>query len=218
VGLRPAAVVRLERALAHEVLLRHDIGGRASAGGRARAGCRQGRRRAGPVTPGSWSLRTAVRAGPSTDSDQHSRETGSPGARPDTDSSACTRRPSRGERRAGRGPLRRAGGTPSIVARLWMRLLASPSLRVAPPGFLHAGRTARPMPPQYHHFRAHNALTSDDVPPGVRSARTRRWPPRAVHSLWTLMWNPCVWSSTAAGAGAGPDRVGGADDGATRRG
>src|SRR5690348_11333405 len=26
VGLRPSAVVRLERALAHEVLLRHDIG------------------------------------------------------------------------------------------------------------------------------------------------------------------------------------------------
>src|SRR5919206_4205584 len=34
VGLGPAAVVRLERALAHEVLLRHDIGGAHPAGER----------------------------------------------------------------------------------------------------------------------------------------------------------------------------------------
>src|ERR1700710_3192452 len=40
VGLRPSAVVRLERALAHEVLLRHDIGGRAPAGGRVHTGRR----------------------------------------------------------------------------------------------------------------------------------------------------------------------------------
>src|SRR5438309_5992167 len=40
VGLGPTAVVRLEGALAHEVLLRHDIGGRTSAGGRACAGRR----------------------------------------------------------------------------------------------------------------------------------------------------------------------------------
>src|ERR1700712_594297 len=38
VGLRPAAVVRLERALAHEVLLRHDIGGGTSRRGGGRGG------------------------------------------------------------------------------------------------------------------------------------------------------------------------------------
>src|SRR3954464_11306174 len=38
VGLGPAAVVRLERALAHEVLLRYDIGGRSSTGGRGCGG------------------------------------------------------------------------------------------------------------------------------------------------------------------------------------
>src|SRR3954447_22133614 len=54
VGLRPPAVVRLERALAHEVLLRHDIGGGTPAGGRAHTGCR----RNGAIHrrgPGSWS-------------------------------------------------------------------------------------------------------------------------------------------------------------------
>src|SRR4051795_4851151 len=43
VGLRPAAVVRLERALAHEVLPLHDIGGAPPpAGGRARGGREDG--------------------------------------------------------------------------------------------------------------------------------------------------------------------------------
>src|SRR3954470_17108168 len=51
VGLGPAAVVRLERALAHEVLLRHDIGGRAPTGGWAHAGCPTERRVAAPGPP-----------------------------------------------------------------------------------------------------------------------------------------------------------------------
>src|SRR4051812_6645235 len=51
VGLGPAAVVRLERALAHEVLPLHDIGGAPPpAGGRARGGREDGGSRT-PVTP-----------------------------------------------------------------------------------------------------------------------------------------------------------------------
>src|SRR3954470_5758706 len=46
VGLGPAAVVRLERALAHEVLPLHDIGGRGPAGRRTRPGRRRPRARA----------------------------------------------------------------------------------------------------------------------------------------------------------------------------
>src|SRR3954465_13121703 len=42
VGLGPTTVVRLERALAHEVLPLHDIGGRAPAGRPARSGDRRG--------------------------------------------------------------------------------------------------------------------------------------------------------------------------------
>src|SRR3954453_11371245 len=57
VGLGPSAVVRLERALAHEVLLRHDIGGGTPAGGRACAGRRWAGADAAPVAPGSWFLR-----------------------------------------------------------------------------------------------------------------------------------------------------------------
>src|SRR5215211_4432897 len=57
VGLGPAAVVRLERALAHEVLPLHDIGGAPPpAGGRARGG-RKGDRSRTPGNPGSLFLR-----------------------------------------------------------------------------------------------------------------------------------------------------------------
>src|SRR3954468_21716434 len=51
VGLGPAAVVRLERALAHEVLLLQDIGGRVPAGRRARSGSRPRWRGAHPGRP-----------------------------------------------------------------------------------------------------------------------------------------------------------------------
>src|SRR3954467_4649172 len=57
VGLRPTAVVRLERALAHEVLPLHDIGGAHPPVG----GCARGFGDGGaplPGGPGSWSLRT----------------------------------------------------------------------------------------------------------------------------------------------------------------
>src|SRR4051794_41437620 len=54
VGLGPAAVVRLERALAHEVLLLQDIGGRAPAGRRARSGPGRGGAGRTPGDPGSW--------------------------------------------------------------------------------------------------------------------------------------------------------------------
>src|SRR4051812_10887483 len=54
VGLGPAAVVRLERALAHGVLLLHDIGGAPPpGGGRARgAPAERGNRPPGPPEPG----------------------------------------------------------------------------------------------------------------------------------------------------------------------
>src|SRR3954470_14202031 len=51
VGLGPATVVRLERALAHEVLLLHGIGGRAPAGRPARSGRRPRWREAHPGDP-----------------------------------------------------------------------------------------------------------------------------------------------------------------------
>src|SRR5687768_1640728 len=56
VGLGPPAVVRLERALAHEVLLRHDIGGaHPPVGGHAGGGRTDGDV-PHPDDPGSWSL------------------------------------------------------------------------------------------------------------------------------------------------------------------
>src|SRR3712207_4515711 len=55
VGLRPAAVVRLERALAHEVLLLHDVDGAC----RRRAGTREGTgRRSGLSAAGARSTQT----------------------------------------------------------------------------------------------------------------------------------------------------------------
>src|SRR5215218_9590340 len=61
VGLGPSAVVRLERALAHEVLLLHGIGGaHPPVGGRARAS--DVRQLPYPDHPGSWSLRPDHRA------------------------------------------------------------------------------------------------------------------------------------------------------------
>src|SRR6476469_9195335 len=57
VGLGPTTVVRLERALAHEVLPLHDIGGAPPPVG----GCARGAGTAvapHPGGPGSWSLRT----------------------------------------------------------------------------------------------------------------------------------------------------------------
>src|SRR5688500_17167230 len=57
VGLRPAAVVRLARALAHEVLLLHAIGGaHPPVGGSAGAAGTDGDV-PHPDDPGSWSLR-----------------------------------------------------------------------------------------------------------------------------------------------------------------
>src|SRR3954453_6797575 len=57
VGLGPTTVVRLVRALAHEVLPLHDIRGRPPAGRPARSGDRRGRLLPHPGTPGSWLLR-----------------------------------------------------------------------------------------------------------------------------------------------------------------
>src|SRR4051794_17200111 len=55
VGLRPSAVVRLERALAHEVLPLHDIGGAHPPVGGCARGNQGARLRAIPGDPGSWS-------------------------------------------------------------------------------------------------------------------------------------------------------------------
>src|SRR5215212_9668621 len=59
VGLRPTAGVRLERALAHEVLLRHDIDG-AHPSVDGNTGCRYDGREPHPGTPGSWFLRAGT--------------------------------------------------------------------------------------------------------------------------------------------------------------
>src|SRR3954453_18567434 len=78
VRLGPTAVVRLEGALAHEVLLLHDIGGGgAASGGRVLAG----RRARSGQTPGSWFPARAnggqdvpaPHRGALADFDQHSR-------------------------------------------------------------------------------------------------------------------------------------------------
>src|SRR3954447_69109 len=65
VGLRPPAIVRLERALAHEVLPLHDIdGAHPPVGGRAQDGRTDGDVPY-PDDPGSWSLWAARAAFPS---------------------------------------------------------------------------------------------------------------------------------------------------------
>src|SRR3954453_11245302 len=133
VGLGPAAVVRLEGALAHEVLLLHGIGGRVLAGRRARSGV-------GPRKLVSPRRRPMGRADPApdsgaiADSDEHSRGSTGAGSRPRHRRSRLHHRLAR-VTQARRGSavvnsIRRAEERPAIVAGLWMRLLASPSLRV----------------------------------------------------------------------------------------
>src|ERR687895_1453379 len=80
VGLGPAAVVRLERALAHEVLPLHDIdGARPPAGGRTRQGRAHGGSRL-PVHGSPTSIAEDTR-GPASRPDGDSP--GSPGGGPD---------------------------------------------------------------------------------------------------------------------------------------
>src|SRR5688572_7717956 len=109
VGLGPPAVVRLERALAHEVLPLHDIdGAHPSADERAGGNGANGWKAAAPVPPeaGScWPARARApcgeqgeRAEPAADSDQHSRGRAAAGDRPEPDRSWSThgwRRPRR---------------------------------------------------------------------------------------------------------------------------
>src|SRR3954463_15173133 len=57
VGLGPATVVRLERALAHEGLPLHDSGGAYPPADGHAQGHRRTRHEPHPVTPGSWFLR-----------------------------------------------------------------------------------------------------------------------------------------------------------------
>jgi len=214
VGLGPAAVVRLERALAHEVLLRHDIGGRVPAGGRTRAGCRWGRRGRRPgdprkLVPAAGSdlparrlalgARTLTARNPSTDSDQHSRGRERTGGAPGRDSSACIRRPRPTLRRAGERavPTRRESAPDRCRA-----VDRAVSVAVAPrraSGFRRAGRPRRRIAAPSTTSRARQG--SDQrrrVVPVPQRAGRRRWR-SAVHSLWTLMWNACVWASTAGG-------------------
>ena len=124
VGLRPTAVVRLERALAHEVLPLHDIGGaHPPVGGCAR---RSVAARRYPVAPEAGHCE---RRAP-TDFDQHNRGNATADGRAHPDHPWCTRGPP-----AGNGaPSRRARRRSAIVAGLWTGLLASPSLRVGRQG------------------------------------------------------------------------------------
>ena len=145
VGLGPAAVVRLERALAHEVLPLHDIdGAHPPVDGRAR-GSRRGRRTAAaPVPPEAGSC------GPDRDTGTPARA-GERRNRPQTPTSIAEdgRPPVPGRIPTAHGPpgggrarvtTRRtrlavdAPWTPAIVAGLWTGLLASPSLRVGRQG------------------------------------------------------------------------------------
>src|SRR4051794_34397407 len=100
VGLRPAAIVRLERALAHGVLLLHDIGGAPPpVGGRAGDGRNRRRRAASrrprklvtaerntpPSTCAAGLRAWTRRPEPSTDSGQHNRGSAAAGDRADRD-------------------------------------------------------------------------------------------------------------------------------------
>src|SRR3954447_5303995 len=114
VRLGPTAVVRLEGALAHEVLLLHDIGGRVPAGRRARSG----------QTPGSWFPARAnggqdVPAplrGALADSDQHSR-----GSRPAGEAPTGPT-PQAAPGALGGTEARRGDGRPNSVRRAGERL------------------------------------------------------------------------------------------------
>src|SRR5690349_18158077 len=125
VGLRPTTVVRLERALAHEVLPLHDIGGAHPPVG----GCAQGSETAvaAPRTPRK--LVTAGAPRPQTPA-SITEET----LRPTAGRVPTAHGPPGGAAQGSDAPSRRARETPSIVAGLWMGLLASPSLRVGRQG------------------------------------------------------------------------------------
>jgi hypothetical protein len=96
VGLRPAAGVRLERALAHEVLPLHDIGGAHPPVG----GCARGSGTAVRRSPGTPEAGHCGRRAP-TDFNQHNRGNATADGRAHPDRSWSTRRCRRGRRHAG---------------------------------------------------------------------------------------------------------------------
>jgi hypothetical protein len=161
VGLGPTTVVRLERALAHEGLplgqrlrttVLHPAGRRATGAGADGAALRT-RKLVSADRPHRSARRPAGllrgRQGPSTDALQHSRGPAAAGGRDDggghdrparlADRSRWGHAGAPEDDRASR--VRRAGVGHRVVARLWMRLLASPSLRVG-----HQGSGARADP------------------------------------------------------------------------
>src|SRR4051812_48431810 len=125
VGLRPTAVVRLERALAHEVLPLHDIGGAHPPGGGGARG--SGRRCAAPRGPRKLVPADGLRPQTPASITEESR-------RPTAGRTPTSHGPPAGVRGAGGTPIRRAGKPPPSVAGLWTGLLASPSLRVGRQG------------------------------------------------------------------------------------
>src|SRR3954463_916540 len=166
VGLGPAAGVRLERALAHEVLLLHGIGGRVLAGRRARTGVSP-RKLVSPRRRPVGRADPAPDRGAIADSDQHSRGSTDAGSRLLSRHSRLHHRPARRtEARRGNAvvnSLRRAEERPAIVARLWMRLLASPSLRIGS-HYPVTAPTRRSDRRSRFPVRSHNrALTSTDI-------------------------------------------------------
>src|SRR3954449_6860035 len=100
------------------------------------------------------------------DSDQHSRGSTGTGHRPRSRRSSLSHRFAEGTEarrgNAGLNRVRRAGERQRIVARLWMRLLASPSLRVGPhgPATGPTRRLDRRSRSPVH--RSYKALTSND--------------------------------------------------------
>ena len=234
VGLGPTAVVRLERALAHEVLPLHDIdgahppvGGRARGDRRRTATCRApatpeaghcGRTRTAPTCTGV--RRAGWRPEPSTDSSQHNRGTRG-GRRPGGSRPPMVHPAAPGERGRRHAGRRRAR---SAVDRERCRAVdGAVSVAVAPrrtSGSRRVGRPRRSPDRRIARSPARTGLRPAEMPIGARAgAEPGSDPSPAVHSLWTPVWNAVRPRIHRVGHGSSDSRTGGTGaPGAGRRG